>query len=56
VASESISLPDLAIVNESSNSEDNVWVQARKSKLSLSDKENLLTLGCLLTEKHINFA
>jgi len=56
VALESITLPDLSIVNESSNSEDNVWVQARKSILSLSDKESLLTLRCPLTDKHINFA
>ena len=33
-----------------------MWVQIRKSKLSLSDKESLLTLGCPLTGKHINFA
>jgi len=52
--SEAITLPEL---NESSYSEDNVWVQIRKSKLSLSDKESLLTIGCPLTDKHIlNFA
>ena len=53
VTTESITLPDL--VNESGNSEHNVWVQVRKSKLSLSDKESLLTLGCPLIDKHINF-
>ena len=54
VTSEPITLPDL--VNESSSSEDNVWVQVRKSKLSLSDKESLLTLERPLIDKHINFA
>ena len=35
VTSESITLPDL--VNKSSNSEDDVWIQVKKSMLSLSD-------------------
>lgn len=54
LASESVTLLDL--VNGSSTSKDDVWVQAHKIKLLVSDKESLLMPAFALTDRHINFA